>query len=110
MKRPFFRQFATDWPVLSLAVIVVCLYSYYGFPVTVKGFTCRDKALMYPYMDSTVSSGTMYSVSVVVPVVVVLLVELVIKRECVECYDKVLRFGFGSAFTQVSLFRRLTGW
>ncbi|CAG0918075.1 unnamed protein product [Notodromas monacha] len=101
MKEPFLRRAFVDWSVLIAGIIVVCMYSYVGFPVTQNGFICGDKSLMFPYLDSTVPSSVMYSTSVLVPVFGLVVVELFVKRELSEFYEKMVRFGFGAILTQL---------
>uniref|UniRef100_A0ABM0GST1 Lipid phosphate phosphohydrolase 1-like n=1 Tax=Saccoglossus kowalevskii TaxID=10224 RepID=A0ABM0GST1_SACKO len=50
-----------------------------GFlPVYQRGFFCNDESLQYPYKDSTVSSLMLYSISLGLPILIILISEAIV--------------------------------
>ncbi|XP_071100343.1 phospholipid phosphatase 1-like [Haliotis cracherodii] len=100
-----------DVVITLLMLLVLGLFEKYGVPFR-QGFFCDDDTIKYPYKQSTISVALLLIVSIVIPLAVMAMWDVLFKvytlRGSVTCrvtlrsvYDAVLVFLFGAALTLV---------
>ncbi|KAK7865090.1 hypothetical protein R5R35_014626 [Gryllus longicercus] len=107
------RKVITDFLCLFVVALPILLFYYYGQPYE-RGFFCDDESLRHPFKPSTITSGMLYVLGMLLPIISFMITEYIHFRESNgqaaktflgraihpwvwKCYQIIGVFGFGVA-------------
>ncbi|XP_012148191.1 wunen isoform X1 [Megachile rotundata] len=112
------RKMIIDIVCMLIVGIPILLFYFFGKPYK-RGFFCNDESLYHPFHTSTVTSGMLYVVGLLLPIFTMLIGEYFYARHCNidstkilfgynippwiwNAYEKIGVFGFGAAVNVLS--------